>query len=392
MDVKTNNKIDDLEEFSKLFKINIPVKDHFKYYLETLSKSEEYKDIDSVIDDFYNLENFAKSNGYSSARSYKLSYAIPKLSEYIVNTSAFKKAKAVKDFMSCSTKLYSKDEIKKNLGKNFAYLSFDISKANYSILKSLDKEFNELYDSWEDLCFHLDIHPTLIKSKSFRQIVFGNTNPKLLQTLQHLNISNAIQYIKLKGLSEDNISFISHDEIILRFNMEDPYDLYLLSLYNNEDTIEEISNSMNELKVKSNLYDLKKVGKDILLKNFLSYDKKKGFTKLYSSLHGVPGNKFYKYFKLYILKEELDERDLYFINDGEIAKWSTDDDSVAGICYPKGELTLEEVKLKHNYYFDLLSKSIPGLTDFQKRKIIDIAKNKICKNCFNSDIKCDCYL
>ena len=44
MDVKINNKIDDLEEFSKLFKINIPVKEHFKYYLETLSESEEYKE------------------------------------------------------------------------------------------------------------------------------------------------------------------------------------------------------------------------------------------------------------------------------------------------------------------------------------------------------------
>lgn len=35
-------KIKNISEFSKLYKINIPKHDEFEYYIKTLSKSKEY--------------------------------------------------------------------------------------------------------------------------------------------------------------------------------------------------------------------------------------------------------------------------------------------------------------------------------------------------------------
>ena len=43
--------------------------------------------------------------------------------------------------------------------------------------------------------------------------------------------------------------------------------------------------------------------------------------KSYRKLIGVPGNQFYIYFKKYTLQEPLEERDLFFQQDNQLAKW-----------------------------------------------------------------------
>ena len=41
-------------------------------------------------------------------------------------------------------------------------------------------------------------------------------------------------------------------------------------------------------------------------------------------LHQVPGDKYFKIFKKYILKESIDTRDLLFVNNGDLAIWVND--------------------------------------------------------------------
>lgn len=201
----------DISEFEKLFKVNIPVQQHYEYYIETLRKSEFYAGIGAVAKEFEQYEFDAEAEGYSSARSYKLDYALPKLKEYIKNTKAYARLNSE---IFQDSKLRTKDELRKN--DNTYLISIDFKSANYSALKTFD-DSGELFGSWEELCSALDIHPTLSKSKSFRQFVFGNTSPKKIQNFQHFCINKVVdKLIESKSLIEEDFVFISHDEFIVR--------------------------------------------------------------------------------------------------------------------------------------------------------------------------------
>lgn len=385
-EVSVKNKISDLDEFSKLFKINIPINKHFDYYLNTLVKSKEYAHLYALVDDFAKLESFAKFEGYTTAKSYKLDFAFPRLVKYIEESHVYN---VIQNFQFIENKqLATKDDFKRTVGQNYWYISFDISKANYSSFKLLDEK-NEMMGSWDELCSSLDIHPTLVKSKSFRQVVFGNTNPKRLQKLQHLQVISAIQYLKLKGISEENICFISHDEFVLRFKQDDPNDVWLTNQYAKSEMLLELSAQMSNVPLKSTVYELDKVSKDIFLKTVYT-STGAGILPAYKTLVGAPGNKFYKYFKLHVLKEELDERDLLFMNDGEVAKWMSDEDSIETSFAPEGELSLDKVKTDYGYFYDQLSKDLPSLSEAQKRKIINTATS-LCRSCMNNDGSCVCW-
>ena len=98
-----------------------------------------------------------------------------------------------------------------------------------------------------------------------------------------------------------------------------------------------------------------------------------GFIEKNKSLFKVPGNKFFKYFKTHILGEELDKRDLMFMADGEIAVWSTEDDSIAEVIIPEGEMSLKEVEREYPVLVGKLRKEVSSLNDSQIRKIVNIA-------------------
>jgi hypothetical protein len=107
---------------------------------------------------------------------------LPKLKEYIINSEAYN---SVQEFDYSKVEFRTKNDI--NKFEDEILLSIDFSQANFNTVKSFDSKIkSEFNGSWEELCEYLDIHPTLAYSKSFRQIVFGNTNPKRLQKIQHM--------------------------------------------------------------------------------------------------------------------------------------------------------------------------------------------------------------
>jgi hypothetical protein len=379
MEVKS--KIKDIEEFEKLFKINVPVKEHLSYYLNTLACSKEYSDIYNTFNKFLQLEEDVEKLGYKSVKSYKLDYALPKILNYLKGTVAYHNIQS----NDIKGEFFTKDLTKESAGK-YWLLSIDISKANYSTFKYMDTTGKGLFSSWEELCNELDIHPVLSSSKSFRQIVFGNTNPNRLQRIQHSLVMKGISFLKQElNLSEDEICFVSCDEIVLRFNQEDLNCRSRLKEFTSNVLL--LSGSMENVPLRFTVYELDKITKNIFVKTVYNENL---VTPKYKSLFGVPGNKFYKYFKIHILKQDLDDRDLLFINDGEIAKWMSDEDSIEITYTPEGEYSLEEVKRNFSHFYEKLSNEVSGLSEFQKRKIINVVLG-LCKSCMNADSDCVCW-
>lgn len=372
----------DISEFEKLFKVNIPVHKHYEYYVETLSKSAFYAGIGAVAKEFEQYELDVEANGYSSARSYKLDYALPKIKNFILDTRAYK---LFSNFQITSN-LRTKDELRKN--DDTYLISIDFKSANYSSIKVFDSE-NELLGSWEEFCVGLGIHPTLAKSKSFRQYVFGNIAPKKLQKYQHFCINKIVDKLIEKGsFVEDDFVFISHDEFIVRLRPDHKLAVNRIHLLNSEVgriISEENINMPTHYKVFKN----EALGAGMCVQTQYQV-KMGGLSEKFKTLFKVPGNKFYLYFKKHILKEPIDKRDLMFMVDNDVCVWHESGESIAETIVPDGEISFDEAKIEYPYFIEEIKKNIPGLSDSQIRKIVNITIN-LCSHCKNSDTKCNCW-
>lgn len=396
------NKIKNLDEFCKIYKISIPAQEYFDYYISVLQRSAEFKDLplsplQDKISDFIELENFIEDNGYTSVGSYKM-MCLDNVKDYLINTEAYK------EFNSCELpkeKLESRDWINKVGEEEFAtLLSIDFTSANYSILKTFDKN-NTLKSNWKYLCTSLGVHKALVNSKSFRQLVFGHTNPKRFQTLQHFKINKLLTYLKdSMKMSDESIVFISHDELIVKVKDANSA-MYLMEV------VDKFSSTELNMPVKYTPFYLSKIKKNVFTKtvydfcpvpapfgNFsapVSYR----FSEKYKTLHGVPGNKFFFYFKKYILNELPEERDLIYYNDGELCTWI--DESVKSSNssklphYEKLEysLTMTEAK-EYTFLWNGLNKVLPELIEEEKRRIIELVLNS-CKYCYQAPTGCFCH-
>ena len=322
-------KIKDISEFEKLFKIHIPKHGEFEYYINMLSKSAEYKDIYALVERFCDFEDWVEAKGTNIA-DYKLGYAFHRVLEYIKNSEAYKLLNTEENIYA-NTKFETKDELIKRSEDSY-FISLDIASANYSVVKMFNEplEQDEMGRTWEDLLLYLDVHPVIAESKSFRQLVFGNLNNKRLQKTQHnyiMGLKNALLNPESEYFSNYvELAFLAHDELILSAK-----NLFVAGFIANY-----ISTMLLTIKRYASLPDLPrhislfKMGKTdnkrIFVKRFLDMSKEinnfDGANVLYESLHGCPGSKFYMYFKKYILHEyKFDDRDLYFWNEGQLAKW-----------------------------------------------------------------------
>lgn len=393
-------KIKDIEEFTKLFKVTIPVEAEFEYYIETLKKSKEYSTkLTSYLSLYSDLEEYVEKNGYKSVREYK-NKCLDTLKDYILSTNAYT------NLLSAplpTQKLETKTLI--NSVEPYQHLvSLDFKSANYSALKMFQNSGeDELGKDWEDLCSRFNVHECLVKSKSFRQIVFGNTNPKRLQTFQHVQTLKLVEYLKTElKFTEEDFVFVSHDEIILKV---DKASIAHNRLYVNLDKMRE---NVTKMPVGMTIFSLEKIKKDTFVKTIYHLDiftpsiGSRGFIDTasgrwvfeedYKTLHGVASHKFFMYFKKQILAKPIDERDLMYYNDGELCTWINPDTQKKKLPhYDKmSEITAEEAKTKYSYVWDKLGELIPHLTSEEKRRVVDIVANS-CKSCFQDEHGCQCW-
>ncbi len=373
----------DISEFEKLFKVNIPVQEHFEYYIDTLKKSAFYAGIGLVVKEFEQYELDVEAEGYSSARSYKLDYALPKLKEYLLNTNAYSKLQSA---ALDNSKLRTKDELRNN--DDTYLISIDFKSANYSALKTFD-DSGELFGSWEELCIALDIHPTLAKSKSFRQFVFGNTNPGRLQKVQHQNIVTIVdKLIENHGFEDSDFVFISHDEFIIKLRPDNVLAVNRINvLLSAIGTI--IQNEGINMLTHYKVFMHKALGAGMCIQTQYQV-KMTGLSEKCYLLFKVPGHKFFKYFKRYILQQPLDKRDLMFMSDGEIAVWSVDEDSVDEIIIPEGEMSMGEIESEYPYLIEKLKQEVPSMNNKQIRKAINVFLG-LCNSCHNAESNCVCW-
>ena len=281
----------DVKGFCKLMDISVPEYEHFDYYINQFSKLEKWKNIKKLIKIYEEAEE-----KYGDLYEYRLKKS-NEIIEYLKNTRAYNELQddnLLPDLPTTKNFEYSEDK---------KYISIDINKANWVVLKKYDPEFApELGDSYEDFISKFDVPEIFNHSKQLRQYIFGNINPKKQGKAQRVvtqSILNKYNHLNL------DIACIKNDEVIYSFE--------------SFNQIEEILTSVDREIFKIKLFTVKRV-QNFRINTFLS----ESGEELYKEMVGCNGNQFFMNLKNHIFEESLDIRDLYFRMDGSLAIWNVD--------------------------------------------------------------------
>jgi len=310
------NKIKEIAEFAKMFKLNIPVEEHFEYYINTLARSFEFRDVVSLVNNYSKFEDWLDKNDFHNVGHYKMGTIYNSIKNLLTSSEAYQKCQ---EFDYSKEKLYSKDQLKMYEG-NFM-LSLDFSSANFQSMKIFDEK-NEMKSSWTELCESLNVHPMIAASKSFRQVVFGNLNPKRFQNIQHFHMLKLVGELEMV-FPPENIIFISHDEVVFNLGVEEKIASEMVGfILSAVETIKvkRIENSQAWMNVVPIIFKMERISKGIYVKTiYMLLDN--SIVETYKTLFGCPGSKYYINFKKYILNEEVEDRDCFFSVEHSLAKW-----------------------------------------------------------------------
>lgn len=301
--------IKDIQSFSKLFKVPVPKFDELKYYLDTLARSPEHKHIWALATRFAAFEIKVGSQGVDP---YKRAVSA-RIIDYFKNTRAYRT-------MNVPLPLPPRPRNIKPAWKHFpdhVFCSIDIIAANYNVLKKFSSG-GELQGSWEEQCRTFEMDPILAESKSFRQIIFGNLNPKRSARFQGLFMGKLLDKMIERGCQLSQIAFMSPDEVVLAASdnqkMGEMLDQFF---YPANRELSEDSGAF-PLPVKLTRFRLKPLGSNMYLRTEC-WDNSSMVR--YKTLFGVPRSMFYMLFKEHVLGEPLEERDLFFWTEKKLAKW-----------------------------------------------------------------------
>jgi hypothetical protein len=277
----------DIKGFCKLFDLNIPVYSEFDYYIGQLSKVPKFSNLSNLI----KLYEEAESN-IDDLYEYRLEKS-KEIIEFLKGTRAYEELiydNLIPDLPT--TKNFHYEEGRK-------YISIDLKKANWLSVKKYDPHFlNELGNTYEEFLDKFNIPNILKQSKSFRQFIFGNINPKKQIKAQRLMIQGVIDEIG----DFLQLECIRHDEVIYSF-----------------DKFSDISSICSDYD--NNIYNFKIFTvdrvEDFKIENY--YNTKGDLTG--RSMVGCNGNLYYINLKKHITGESLDIRDLYFRTENRLAIW-----------------------------------------------------------------------
>ena len=288
------------QEFCKLYKLQLPDFKEAEYYLGVLARCPGYEWIPDRLNDFKSLVSCLESG--TTATDYKFKQ-MQRLVEWFKTSPALKaletvrKPEGAQEFDRMNT-----------LPGNHVYISIDLKQANYSVWRKYDAS---LPATWEELMLKLDVAPALANSKSFRQIVFGNLNPKRLQQAQA-----AETYIIKNLLESEKTPCVRWSADEVTFSVPVGGIPMFISEY-----IAKVAHAYNILQNRIAIFKLEPIPDLGSLQVFYTY-KNGALVETKRELFGVPGNLMFIALKEHILKEQVLLLDLLFRAEGRKAYWA----------------------------------------------------------------------
>ena len=277
------NTLKDKKGFLKLFDIKIPRECDFDYYIDQLSNLSRYSNIKELVDIYH--EDELKYGDLFELRMILSNEIINELK----NTHAYNEMLIDQLSGLPTNKSYSYD--------NGIYVSIDLRSANFQSLKKYDQR-GEIPTSYSELLSNFNSPEIFKHSKYLRQVIFGNLNPKRQQLVQRHIVQELV-----RKLDSENIQAVRNDEIIIKLESYDEYESNIEPYVDFEKYRVKIFQNSN--------YDGFRIEREIDSDGRL----------ISKDFYGLNRNMLFWKIKELITFEEIEDRDLYFISEGKLAKW-----------------------------------------------------------------------
>lgn len=196
--------------------MNLPIQvideNTFNYWIALYEKDYQsetlYNELWEEIDEDYNGDASKFLDAYYDVRDNVI--------KTVTSSEAFKKFNE-SDFSWCKVETPLNPKHKElynaeNIGKRF--LSLDLVKSNIQALNYADKEILMNSLAYEDFIGKFTGSRYIAKSKYFRQVVFGQMNPKRHITIAKYLISKVYTLLRKNKIIDWDLACVSSDEIV----------------------------------------------------------------------------------------------------------------------------------------------------------------------------------
>lgn len=296
---KSNLTLKQKKDFAKNLGLKIQCNQYFDYYLGLhISKDPYYETKYKQYLDFLSKEKV--EDGFS--------YRVKKMDAVI---DYIKQDPAFQEILSKQWNSSSFNTKKPDYKPNKYYLSLDLVQANWNIYKNYTKIYNTI--SWENFLYNkFSLHPFFQDLKSFRQFIFGKLSiHKRIVQLQKEFISTVYDNL---NQHQSKVVGISEDELIFELNSPDEQEQ--LQKYISHILIQA---SIVKYPIKYKLFQFKTYkngNENIGVKYYIDYNK-----PINKELFAVPKNKYWWYYKKYVLNKTPNKKDLIYDNDNQLSYW-----------------------------------------------------------------------
>jgi len=193
---------------------------------------------------------------------------------------------------------------------NRTFISLDLVKANFNVMKMYDNSLTLGFETYDDLVSSVTDFDYFKKSKYLRQVIFGNMLPKKQQKLQKWVMRQLIEMLH-DDVGVDMVDFVSAsaDEVLFAIDPKDAdkfVDMVKRKLKSNDNT----SDFASWVRVEA--FTLKSIGdKKFFVKEFLD-----GAIEF----KGIPSFLFMQVYKRFVNKEVI-KMDKMFFHEGYLASF-----------------------------------------------------------------------
>jgi len=189
---------------------------------------------------------------------------------------------------------------------NKRYLSIDLEKANFQVLKIYNPDIVFGTQSYAELTNMFFKGEYMAKSKHNRQVIFGNLSPKRQIIVEKYYIGKIVTFLLNKGyFKEDDVCVLNNDEIIVAVN--ESFDTNICN-----EIFDEIKKEMG-ITSHVEVFDLRQVSNKYYVK-----EKTDGSI----DFKGVPSHFFAQVYKSY-LGQKLNKNDLAFMYEEQLCHFDS---------------------------------------------------------------------
>jgi hypothetical protein len=291
-----------IKRFVKDFNLPIQVPDeqHIEYFVDlynnVLDTKRKYDMFNDMINRLGNEEAFFMQSANIQDQIINSIKELQSYGEFVSNKM---------DTFSIKERNIPKDQVYKSFSDNCWFVSIDLIKANYNALKFYSKDLVLNTENYQQFIKLFSEEAYYLESKKFRQIIFGNVNPKRQQRIQRFLIDQLLAIIDQHG-AINNVKDITSDEIVLL--IDEPSSFHGSQLH------VDLNQEINKLgiDVRFDVYQLKH------LKPFNYYVRE--FIDGRVDFRCVPLHHYAQVYKHYF-KQELNDTDLmFYTSDYELVK------------------------------------------------------------------------